>query len=163
MSESSGPQTFNVDTGEGKWRTGSCGPLLPGAHLKIHNPNNHGEGEVCVCACMHVYVCVLSMKLVEWSNQTRQLAACGHMCANCMYGVCMYMYGEKKVPHKIRVLVFPVQICYYGRHVFMGYLNEEEKTREAIDDEGWLHSGDIGKVDEDGFLYVTGRIKGLLE
>ena len=48
----------------------------------------------------------------------------------------------------------------YGRHVFMGYLNNEEKTKEAIDDEGWLHSGDIGRIDEDGFLYVTGRIKG---
>ena len=49
-----------------------------------------------------------------------------------------------------------------GRHVFMGYLNNEEKTRETIDDEGWLHSGDIGKIDEDGFLYITGRIKGEL-
>ena len=44
----------------------------------------------------------------------------------------------------------------------MGYLNNEEKTKEAIDDEGWLHSGDIGKVDKDGYLYITGRIKGIL-
>ena len=48
MSESSGPQTFNVNTVEGKWKTGSCGPLVPGAHLKIHKPNENGEGEVCV-------------------------------------------------------------------------------------------------------------------
>ena len=48
----------------------------------------------------------------------------------------------------------------YGRHVFMGYLNNEKKTKEAIDDEGWLHSGDIGKVDSDGFIFITGRIKG---
>ena len=51
----------------------------------------------------------------------------------------------------------------YGRHVFMGYLNKEEKTKEAIDDEGWLHSGDIGRMDEDGFLYITGRIKGMIK
>ncbi len=48
----------------------------------------------------------------------------------------------------------------YGRHVFMGYLHNEKKTREAIDEEGWLHSGDIGKIDKDGFLSITGRIKG---
>ena len=50
----------------------------------------------------------------------------------------------------------------YGRRVFMGYLNNEEKTKEAIDDEGWLHSGDIGRVDDDGVLYITGRIKGMI-
>ena len=38
-----------------------------------------------------------------------------------------------------------------GRHVFMGYLNNEEKTMESLDDEGWLHSGDIGKVDKVGY------------
>ena len=60
----------------------------------------------------------------------------------------------------ISVVLFLFQICYFGRHVFMGYLNNEEKTREAIDDEGWLHSADIGRLDEDGFLWLTGRIKG---
>jgi long-chain-fatty-acid--CoA ligase ACSBG len=42
----------------------------------------------------------------------------------------------------------------------MGYYNSEEKTKEAIDDEGWLHSGDLGRIDDDGFLWLTGRIKG---
>ena len=42
----------------------------------------------------------------------------------------------------------------------MGYLNKEEQTKETIQQDGFLHSGDIGKKDEDGFIYVTGRIKG---
>lgn len=44
----------------------------------------------------------------------------------------------------------------------MGYLYNEAKTKEAIDEDGWLHSGDVGKLDADGFLSITGRIKELL-
>ncbi|PIO33396.1 hypothetical protein AB205_0179010 [Aquarana catesbeiana] len=47
------------------------------------------------------------------------------------------------------------EICFWGRTVFMGYLNMEEKTREVFDEDGWLHSGDIGKMDTDGFLQCT--------
>ncbi|NWX38237.1 ACBG2 ligase, partial [Notiomystis cincta] len=54
------------------------------------------------------------------------------------------------------------EICFSGRHVFMGYLNMEDKTKEAIDEDGWLHSGDLGKHDKDGFLFITGRIKELI-
>lgn len=42
------------------------------------------------------------------------------------------------------------EICLRGRNVFMGYLHEEAKTEEIFDEEGWLHSGDIGSVDKDG-------------
>ncbi|XP_044764760.1 very long-chain-fatty-acid--CoA ligase bubblegum [Coccinella septempunctata] len=54
------------------------------------------------------------------------------------------------------------EICMYGRHVFMGYLDEPEKTKETLDSEGWLHSGDLGRQDDKGFLYITGRLKELL-
>jgi len=42
----------------------------------------------------------------------------------------------------------------------MGYLDMPEKTQEAIDEEGWLHTGDIGRKDPYNYVYVTGRIKG---
>lgn len=41
----------------------------------------------------------------------------------------------------------------HGRNVCMGYLNDEEKTKEAIDQEGWLHSGDIGRIDKVSMLH----------
>ncbi|XP_032163732.1 long-chain-fatty-acid--CoA ligase ACSBG2-like isoform X1 [Mustela erminea] len=54
------------------------------------------------------------------------------------------------------------EICIWGRHVFMGYLEMEDVTMEVIDDEGWLHTGDLGRIDNHGYLYITGRIKEIL-
>ncbi|KAM7140506.1 long-chain-fatty-acid--CoA ligase ACSBG2 isoform 1-T5 [Molossus nigricans] len=54
------------------------------------------------------------------------------------------------------------EICIWGRHVCMGYLERQEETMEVIDEEGWLHTGDLGRMDSQGFLYITGRIKEIL-
>ena len=49
-----------------------------------------------------------------------------------------------------------------GRGMCMGYLNNEEKTLEAFDDDGWFHTGDLCTVDDDGFYTVVGRIKEII-
>jgi acyl-CoA synthetase (AMP-forming)/AMP-acid ligase II len=44
-----------------------------------------------------------------------------------------------------------------------GYLNQPEATARTVDEEGWLHTGDVGLVDEDGYLYIVDRIKELIK
>ena len=54
------------------------------------------------------------------------------------------------------------EICMRGPNIMKGYWNRPEATAEAIDTEGWFHSGDIGYVDDDGFLFICDRLKDMV-
>ncbi|WP_194814640.1 AMP-binding protein [Nocardia sp. XZ_19_385] len=56
----------------------------------------------------------------------------------------------------------PGELCTRGYSVMLGYWNQPEKTAEAIDAARWMHTGDIGVMDDDGYLAVTGRIKDMV-
>ena len=54
------------------------------------------------------------------------------------------------------------ELLLKGPSVMKGYHNQPELTREAVDEDGWFHTGDIAKIDESGRVYITGRIKNMI-
>ncbi|WP_027283543.1 AMP-binding protein [Rubritepida flocculans] len=56
----------------------------------------------------------------------------------------------------------PGELCTRGYSVMLGYWNDEARTKEAIDPAGWMHTGDLAVIDEEGFCNIVGRIKDLV-
>ena len=54
------------------------------------------------------------------------------------------------------------EICFRGYHVMPGYYGDPEATAKTIDDRGWLHSGDLGSMDAEGYVRITGRLKEMI-
>jgi long-chain acyl-CoA synthetase len=54
------------------------------------------------------------------------------------------------------------EILIRGDFLFMGYLNQPEKTAETVDAKGWLHTGDVGSIDNEGFVRITDRMKDII-
>lgn len=54
------------------------------------------------------------------------------------------------------------EICFRGDNIMCGYYNNPEATSEVIDEEGWYHTGDLGRIDKKGFVYITGRKKNVI-
>ena len=56
----------------------------------------------------------------------------------------------------------PGELCTRGYLVMLGYWDKPEKTAEAIDPEGWMHTGDLAVMDDDGYVNIIGRIKDMV-
>lgn len=54
------------------------------------------------------------------------------------------------------------EYCSRGYAVMRGYWGDDEKTRESIDEDGWMHSGDLATMDDNGYIRITGRIKDMI-
>ena len=54
------------------------------------------------------------------------------------------------------------EICFRGPQIMMGYYKDPENTKAVIDEEGWFHTGDVGYLDRDNYVFITGRKKNVI-
>lgn len=86
-----------------------------------------------------------------------KVSSVGHPVPNTFSKVTDISTGEALGPNQ------EGEICSKGPQIMVGYLNNPQATAETVDAEGWLRSGDLGYYDEDGFFYVTDRLKELIK
>lgn len=70
--------------------------------------------------------------------------------------------GRALKQYEVKIDTDTGELLVKGPSVMKGYHNREDLTRDVIDEEGWLHTGDIAKIDKDGHIYITGRIKNMI-
>ena len=90
------------------------------------------------------------------------LSECTTACAVNLPGRVKFGTVGRILPHFEVRTAEDGEVLIRSETVFAGYYNDEEATREAIDADGWLHSGDIGEIDEDGYLRITDRKKDII-
>lgn len=61
-----------------------------------------------------------------------------------------------------KIIIKNGEVCVKGPILMQGYYNRPEETKEMYDDDGWLHTGDMGRFDRKGRLFITGRIKDII-
>jgi len=75
-------------------------------------------------------------------------------------------HQEAKIVDALTGKTLPIdqigELCFRGYHVMKGYYRDHDATSKAIDERGWLHSGDLGTMDRDGCFRITGRVKEMI-
>lgn len=86
----------------------------------------------------------------------------GPHCGNSQQYINLNSVGREFEGVQTKVVKETGELMMNGRNIFMGYINNFEKTNEAFSSDNWLYSGDIGHVDDERFLYINGRMKEII-
>lgn len=86
-----------------------------------------------------------------------KLGSCGGPISRTKAKIVSLETGESLGPHE------KGELYIRGPQVMKGYLNDEKSTNEAIDENGWLRTGDVGYYDDDGHFFIVDRVKELIK
>jgi long-chain acyl-CoA synthetase len=81
---------------------------------------------------------------------------------NPMFGIRFGSIGKPVPGVTVRIAESDGEILIKGKNIFQGYYKNPTETAESIDADGWLHTGDLGTIDDDGFVFITGRKKDII-
>ncbi|HEX2916463.1 MAG TPA: AMP-binding protein [Chloroflexia bacterium] len=95
--------------------------------------------------------------VIPLDPEKQRPGAAGLLIPNMECRITDYTSGEELGPNQ------QGEIWVRGPNIMQGYLNKPDETSYMLDQNGWLHTGDIGYIDEDGFLYIVDRIKELIK
>lgn len=148
------PNAGKYDLSHVKTFTSGAAPIAAELLQKLENrypgtgfKQGYGMTESCSCITMHP----------PEKQSYRYAHRVGTIVANTEVKIVDPETGRERGYHE------PGEILARGPQIVMGYLDNEEATRKTFDTEGWLHTGDIGFMDEEGFLTITDRIKEMIK
>jgi long-chain acyl-CoA synthetase len=111
----------------------------------------------------------LSVEVLEFFHALDVLILEGYGLSECTSGASVnrpdhYRFGTVglPLPNMEARLAADGELLLRGPTIFAGYFKNEQATRDAVDEEGWLHTGDVAEIDPDGFIKITDRKKDIL-
>ena len=123
--------------------------LIEAWHEKyeIRPSEGFGTTELSPCPCVNLPDC----RIPDTFNKYRKDGSVGRALANIMIKTVDLNTGEDLDPDQVGMIVVK------GPTVMQGYYNDPEKTAEVLSEDGWYTTGDVGRIDSDGFIWITGR------
>ena len=107
--------------------------------------------------------------LAELAREGMMITQVYGMTETCGDGIINYAQDEKHIrsagkpdDHCEYKIAEDGELCIRGGCVMLGYYKDPAATAEVVDADGWLHTGDLARADEEGYYYITGRKKNLI-